>query len=152
MKWVQLLIFGTSGLALLLVGISWGLEAYPICRDNVFTSGTVVDLYADRSGNTSDAVVLPVIEFTIRNNTKVRFRADAGTINPAEFEKGSTINVLYDPNNPSNARIGSYTQLWRGPLIAGAMGLLITLLSLLLFIKIGRFERALGALGSDSKS
>jgi hypothetical protein len=149
MKWAQLLIFGTIGLGLLSFGISGGLEAYPVFRNNVSTQGTVVDIVADQSGNKPDAGVIPVIEFVARNNTKVLFRAGAVSNDAPGFEKGSIINVLYDLNNPAKAQVGSYTQLWQRPLISENIELMLVFLSLLLFKKIGRFERALRDLGSD---
>jgi hypothetical protein len=151
MKWAQLLVFGTIGLALLSLGGIWGLGVYPIFRDTVSSQGTVVDLYVEGSGDSHDAVMLPVVEFVARNGVKVRFRAGGGSGSASEYEKGTRVDVLYDPNSPGTAYIGSYSQLWQRPLFAGGIGLVLIFLSVLLFKKIGSFERALTSFGSGKK-
>ncbi len=147
MKWAQLIFFGTIGLAALIGGIIWGFESYPILRDNVSALGTVVELEKVRNSQTSDVALRPLVEFITASNAKVRFRVRMGTDNAAEYEVGTTVDVLYDPRNPANARIGSFKQVLTGPLMAAGIGLALLLLSILLFVKIGRFEKDLRSLG-----
>jgi hypothetical protein len=151
MRWAVLLFFGTIGLAALVAGTIWGLESYPVFRDTVPAQGTVVEEFADKAGKTSEVVYFPVVEFSIAGNDKVRFRSVTGSIGSPEYEAGTTVDVLYDPRNPADARIGSFKQLWSGPLTTGGLGLILFLLSLLLFVKIGRFEKGLKVLGSGKK-
>jgi hypothetical protein len=151
MRWAVLLIFGTIGLAALVAGTIWGLESYAVFRDNVSTRGTVVEEFADKAGKTSEVVYFPVVEFSTTGNGKVCFRSVIGSIGSPGYDTGTTVDVLYDPRNPSNARIGSFKQLWQGPLTTGGLGLILFLLSLLLFVKIGRFEKGLKAVGSGKK-
>jgi hypothetical protein len=141
------LIFGTIGLAGLVAGMRWGLESYPVFRDNVQAQGTVVELAKEKSGVASGFVQVPVVEFSTQNNAKLRFRAGTGSDGVPGYEVGTTVDVLYDPRDPANARIGSFGQLWSAPLTAGVIGLLLMLLSILLFIKIGRFEKGLKSMG-----
>ena len=150
MKWAMLLIFGTIGQAALVAGTRWGLESYPVFRDNAQTQGTVVELAVEKDGTASGFVQLPVVEFSTPNNAKVRFRAGAGSDGDPEYDVGTTIDVLYDPRDPANARIGSFGQLWSAPLMAGGFGLALVLLSILLFVKIGRFEKGIKAMGPGS--
>jgi len=152
MKWAMLLIFGTLGLAVLFAGTKWGLESYPLIRDNVSTQGVVVEEFADKTGKTSEVVYFPVVEFLTSGSVKVRFRSVIGSTGSPEYEAGTTVDVLYDPRNPANARIGSFKQLWSGPLTTGGLGLIFFLLSLLLFVKIGRFEKGLKMVGSGKRA
>lgn len=148
MRWAQLFIFGIIGVAALIGGTTMGLEYYPILRDNTTTQGLVVELQREKSGATSDVLFFPVVEFSTGTNAKVRFRANAVSEGDPAYEVGTTVDVLYDPRSPANARTGSVTHLLLGPLTAWGIGLVIILLSLLLFVKIGRFEKGLKALGS----
>jgi uncharacterized protein DUF3592 len=151
MKWAVLLIFGTIGLAALAGGTLWGLESYPVIRNNVPARGTVVEVIAEKSDASSGIAYFPIVEFSTEDNVRVRFRSATGSVGAAEYEAGTTVDVLYDPRNPANARIGSFKQLWAGPLTTGAIGFILFLLSLLLFVKIGRFEKGLRAVGSGKR-
>jgi len=147
MKWAVLLIFGTIGLAALIGGTLWGLESYPIIQANVSTQGTVVDQYQNKNEVTSEVIYYPVIEFSTTGAEKVRFRSSMGSAGAPAYDTGTLIDILYDPRNPMNAMIGSFKQLMMGPVITGGVGLVITLLSIVLFMKIGRFEKHLQAMG-----
>ena len=151
MRWAVLLIFGTIGLAALVAGTIWSLESYPIFRDNVSTRGDVVGEYTEKAGKTSEVVYFPVVEFSIAGGVKMRFRSAVGSTGSPEYETGTMVDVLYDPRNPANARIGSFKSLLMGPLTTGGLGIILFLLSLMLFVKIGRFEKGLKALGSGKK-
>jgi len=146
-KWAILLIFGMIGLAALVAGTLWGLESYPVFRDNAQTQGTVVELAVEKGGTASDFVHLPVVEFSTPDNAKVRFKAVAGSDGDPGYDVGTTVDVLYDPRNPANARLGSFGQLWSASLMAGGFGLALVLMSILLFVKIGRFEEGIKAMG-----
>ena len=151
MRWAVLVIFGTIGLVLFAGGARWGLESYPVYRDSISTRGTVVDLYEEKGGKSSDVVYYPVVEFLTGSNAKVRFRDGTGALGAPAYETGAPVNVLYDPVHPADARIGSFMQLWSGPLTAWGIGLVLLFLTLLLFVKIGRFEKGLKALGSGKR-
>ena len=151
MRWAVLLLFGTIGLAALISGTRWGLESWPLYRESVSALGTVVDQFQKKDDKTSEVVFFPVVEFSTPTSEKVRFRGSAGSSNIPGYEAGTTVDVFYDPRNPANARIGSLKQLWTVPLTAGAIGLVLLLLSAALFVKIGRFERHLQSMGPRNK-
>jgi uncharacterized protein DUF3592 len=150
-RWAVLLIFGTIGLAALVAGTIWGLDSYPIFRDNVPARGIVVEEFLDKAGKTSEVVYFPIVEFSTATSVTVRFRASTGAGGAPEYDVGQAVDVLFDPRNPANARVGSFKQLWMGPLTIGGIGLILFLLSLLLFVKIGRFEKSIEAVGSGKK-
>jgi hypothetical protein len=151
MRWAVLLIFGTIGLAALAGGTIWGLEVYPVFRDNVSARGTVVEAGAEKSVAAPPGTSSPLVEFTTAGGVKVRFRARTGWESSSGHEVGDEVDVLYDPRNPDDARIGSVGQLWAGPLTTGGLGLLLLALSLLLFVKIGRFEKGIKSVGAGKK-
>lgn len=60
----------------------------------------------------------PVIEYFVEG---IRYQFESSTCsNPSV---GDSIKVLYDPNNPVDARDGSFTSIWLGPLIAFLIGI-----------------------------
>ena len=129
----------------------WGLESYPLLRANVSTQGTVVDQYQKKNEKTSEIVYYPVIEFSKTSAEKVRFQSNAGSAGAPAYEVGTSVDVLYDPHNPVNAMIGSFRELLTGPLMTAGTGLLLLVLSIILFLKIGRFEKHLQSMGLHKK-
>jgi hypothetical protein len=151
MKWAVLLIFGTIGLAALIGGVIWGLESYPVFHTNESTQGTVVDQFQKKNEKTFEVVYFPVIEFISTKAERVRFQSSAGSTGAPAYDAGTIVDVLYDPHNPKNAMIGSFKQLWLGPLTTGGIGFILLLLSIVLFVKIGRFEQHLQSMGPYKK-
>jgi hypothetical protein len=74
----------------------------------------------------------PVVSFTTLSGEKLTFRSTTGEGRPKAV--GSEVTVLYDPENPSGATLGTFKALWLFPvalslagmpfLILGMMGLL----------------------------
>jgi hypothetical protein len=46
--------------------------------------------------------------------------------NPPQFKVGQSIEVLYDPQNPSNARIKKWINLYFLPVLLGFLGLIFS--------------------------
>ncbi len=151
MKWAVLLLFGTVGLAALIGGTMWGLESYPIFHANDSIQGTVVDQYQKKNEKTTEVVYFPLIEISSTGGEKVRFQSSIGSAGAPAYDNGTIVSVLYDPHNPAKVMIGSFKQLWIGPLTIGGVGLVITLLSIVLFMKIRRFEKHLQSMGLQKK-
>src|SRR5512134_1265888 len=103
MKWAVLLIFGTIGLAALAGGTIWGLEVYPVFRDNVPARGTVVEAGVEKSAAASPAASFSLVEFAAADGVKVRFRARTDWEASPGHEAGDEVDVLYDPRNPADA-------------------------------------------------
>jgi len=86
----------------------------------VRTVGTVVEnvpkTQEDTSHNgTVETLYYPRIRFQTASGREIFFlREDVGT-NPPWHKLGETVNVLYDPRNPSAARIKSWWSLWGDP-------------------------------------
>jgi hypothetical protein len=151
MKWAVLLIFGTIGLAALIGGTKWGLESYPISRNYVSAQGTVVEYAMEKNDKKNTIMYYPVVEFLTASNAKVRFRSTEGSDGTPAYETGATVDVMYDLRSPSNARIGSIKELWTAPIMAGGVGMVLLLLSIVLFVKIGSFEKHLKSMGPLKK-
>ena len=68
-----------------------------------------------------EAVFGPVVHFTSQNGEAVEFVSSTGS-NPPSYSRGERVEVLYQPEEPQNAKINSFFSLWGGPVILGGLG------------------------------
>jgi hypothetical protein len=90
----------------------------------------VVDLVAHSVQSTSDEdaqlFYYPVVEFNLPDETHLRIELSQGS-RPPSYAKGDQVTILYNPVQPNQARIRSFTSallLWVVPLITGLLGLI----------------------------
>lgn len=88
--------------------------------------GTVVDLVAvdamrDHRRSTASRVYKPTVHFINNQGQKVTFTSSLGS-NPPSYTKGQTLEVLYDPAEPQQARINELFSLWGDAIFLGGMG------------------------------
>jgi len=89
------------------------------------TRGTVVDLVEDRD---SDGVTYsPVVRFTAPDGQEVTY-TESFSGNPAPYDVGESVEVLYSRDQPRKGRIKGFMSLWMGPVILGGMGTLFALI------------------------
>jgi uncharacterized protein DUF3592 len=93
--------------------------------------GTVIALDRSRSssGSGSSTMYRPVVEFTSGTGKRIEFTSSVGT-SPPSHRVGEPVTVLYNPADPSSARIKSFFQLWFGFLIVFFLGLVFTAIGL----------------------
>ncbi len=65
----------------------------------------------------------PVVSFEVPEGGTRRIRGNVSSSKGAPT--GQSAQVLYDPRNPSRARIKGFFQIWGGTLVASVLGLLI---------------------------
>jgi hypothetical protein len=106
------------GAALLAAAGYMGLQVKQLIAVAAKAEGTVVDFERRSSkGGTSYA---PVFAFTAADGATRRFT----TSGSGDYKKGESVEVLYDPQNPEDARLNTFMELWFGSLAVGAFGLL----------------------------
>ncbi|MDH4207497.1 MAG: DUF3592 domain-containing protein [Anaerolineae bacterium] len=110
----------------LLIGLSEVYKVLQMERSWVSAPGTVVNntIVAFATG----ASYAPVVEFRTMEGKTVRFVDSVGTI-PPDYEVGTEVKVLYDPEDVHSARVVSWTRLWLGPTILTAAGVLPMLIA-----------------------
>ncbi len=91
--------------------------------------GKVVDVveqrYEDPETDNVSYYYVPVVEFKSRDGQRMRVQLTEGS-NPPSHEVGDEVTVLYEPENPSDARIksfGSTALMWILPGITGLLGI-----------------------------
>ena len=123
MKSLILVISAVCGLPFLGIGLH---EAYRNNRDIenfALASGMVVgNSYANvfNDGQVS-GVYLPIVEFVLPDGRKIRFTDRVGSL-PPDYEVGASLEIIYNPDNPSNARINSWKRLWLVPVLLMIVG------------------------------
>lgn len=142
MKWIALLAFGGVGLFALISGLMWGGNRYALSHNGVHVQGEVVEYYTDERTTTREerregranveTYYYPVIEFPDQKEKLIRFKAATGT-GAREFEIGSTVALVYDPADPYDAMIDTFSHLWEGPIIVSIVGLIMFIMGVVTF-------------------
>ena len=78
--------------------------------------GTVTGFRISRS-----SYYYPVVAFKTAEGTQIQFVENNGSSSPA-FVKGQQVEVIYLPENPNNAKINTFFDLWALPLFLAMFG------------------------------
>lgn len=103
------------GFILIIVGLGWLARSLFVTVAFVQTNGVVVDI--DVSGD----FYYPVIVFDGPDGTPITFRSNVGRAKSV-YEREDYVTVVYDPNDPTAAKVGSTSELWFFPLILVGVG------------------------------
>ena len=85
--------------------------------------GSVVDLVV-RTDQTGNELVYPVVAFTLPGGGRQTVQISEGSRPPA-YKQDESVTIAYDPGQPGNARISSFSNsanMWILPLITGILG------------------------------
>ena len=96
-------------------------------------SGIVVDVSVNRNDGTT--TYKPTVSYVDLNGVKQTgqtFLSSSGY----NFPRGSKINILYDPRDPSRIRMNSWFSLWGFPMVFLGVGLLLALIALIVALRI----------------
>jgi len=96
--------------------------------------GNVIDLVARRD-QAGKEFYYPVVEFYLPDGSFKLVQISEGSWPPA-YEKGQSVTVLYDPEQPLNARIKSASStalMWILSIITGALGVAFLIATLFVF-------------------
>lgn len=127
------------GIAFSLIGGVMALIAvFLFVRTRMFISnaqevkGTVIRMMYSHSSEGGGGYS-PVYQFKTIEGRLVE-KQDSLSSNPPMFTEGQTIDVLYEPANPENARIKKWMSLYFLPLLLGGMGLIFGGIGVVLLI------------------
>jgi hypothetical protein len=114
------IIFFIVGFVLLCVAgfLTWRTSRFTERAQS--TTGTVTALVPDHNSN-GKTTYAPVFSFKAADGKTYSITSSASN-NPPAFNVNDDVTVLYDPSNPSGARIDSTFQLWGAPMILGSVG------------------------------
>jgi hypothetical protein len=115
---------GTAGIVLLSVCLYAAVEKRTFTKTAIQVSGTVVELRD--AGDASRAV----ISFHDQQGHSHRLISKVAS-SPPRFEHGESVQVLFPPGHPDQARIDSFFENWFVSLITGGIGFALSLGSFL---------------------
>jgi len=137
---IVLPIFGAVGI-LMLVGAGYAYHnTNTFLKKSLKAEGTVIELMRSRSKrrytNSSGSVsrsskksYAPLVEFQTDDGNTVEFVSSSSS-NPPAYGEGDRVEVLYDPWEPTDAKINNFFSLWGLSGILGFMGAIFSAVSL----------------------
>lgn len=126
------IVFSLVGGLLALIGVFLFIRTRIFMNTAQEVKGTVVRMVwsSDSEGGGGYS---PVYQFrTIEG--RVIEKQDSLSSNPPMFKEGQTIDVLYEPANPQNARIKKWMSLYFVSVLLGGMGLIFGGIGVVLLI------------------
>ncbi|MBT3817485.1 MAG: DUF3592 domain-containing protein [Candidatus Magasanikbacteria bacterium] len=121
----------------IIFGLGSLLKNYFFIQKAVKTTGEVVEVvqitdnFIMRKVNRYRLRYSPKITFKIQSGENVTFIANNKTINSSLFSKGMSLSIAYEKNNPSNAKINEFNELYAGKIVYIIMSFIIFLFSVI---------------------
>jgi hypothetical protein len=145
-------IFAIVALILLAVSVVSVVQAVHRLSIEQAATGQVVKMVErrvldDSQTNHYQVYAYPVVAFSLGNGEQEQVELEEGAWPPA-YKAGDSVTVLYDPEQPQQARIQSSTSglfLWLWPAITGFIGLIFLMVSVMAF----RFRKSPDPLEED---
>lgn len=113
-----------GGLLLVVAMLMWNATRQFVASASTL-QGTVVELIEQRD---SDGVTYsPVVRFMAPDGNEVTY-TESFSGNPAPYDVGEGVEVLYSREHPDKRRIKGFMSLWLGPVILGGIGSVFVLI------------------------
>lgn len=104
-------------------------------KQSASTIGTVVNIEYARSDK-GEVTYYPIVAFQTLNGKKYQFRNTTGTTRrKRSYQEGVQVEVRYEIQNPANAKIAGFWELWGLIAILGGFGLLFLLTGAIIIFK-----------------
>jgi hypothetical protein len=123
MRTLLSLLFLVIGFLMLVWCVSTTSTSIHLKRDGVTGLGHVTGSATDNTSRGGRTLYAPVVEFVTRSGEKVTYQSRIYT--RTALPPGKLVTVLYDPANPHEARIDSFTEIWVFPLVGFVGGLIL---------------------------
>jgi len=114
------LIFGSVGFILIALALFFLVRTRSFINNSLQTQGTITQMAY--SSDSEGGGYTPVFRFRTMQGQEVEVAGGLRS-NPPQFKVGQVIDVLYDPDNPSRARIKKWFNLYFVPMLLGFLGL-----------------------------
>ena len=125
------IVFPLVGLLLVAISVFIFVRTRSFIGSSQEVKGKVVrNVYRSSSDGGGYA---PVFGFTTIDGRYVEVE-DKLESNPPQFREGEVLDILYDPQNPSRARVKKWMNLYFTPLLLGGMGVIFGGIGVVLLI------------------
>lgn len=128
------LLVWAGGVVLIALGVQEYDKSQTFKAKAMSTSGRVFgfEIYDAPGGDISDDIHYAMVVFALEDGREIRFRGPSkdGLV---KLHKGDKVTVLYDPADPTIAKVDNFMGLWFGATMLsgfGAAAILIPLLTL----------------------
>jgi hypothetical protein len=127
MKSASIIKYGFTALGIVLLGVALYLvqSTRTFLKEATTATGTVIELVRKHSSD-SDTYA-PVVRFVTDAGESIEFTSSTSN-NPPGYSEGESVEVLYRPAAPRDARINGFFSLWLGPIITGGLGTVFLLI------------------------
>ncbi len=114
------IVFGLVGGLLFVIGIFLFIRTRAFISSSQEVKGTVIRMLSS-SGSEGGTVYAPVFKFTTIQGQVMEVEEKVYS-SPPGFSVGEVVDILYDPQNPGNARAKKWSSLYFVPLLLSGMG------------------------------
>ena len=131
------------GITMAAVGVGVGFSTWRFLQVAESTEGVVVEFVENRSREDGRLRITyaPRVEFTSADGEVTTFVSNTRSGSPSH-EIGDPVDVLYDPDDASNANIDSWIGLWLIPIIFTIVGFIVLAITITLARHMGRTAAA----------
>jgi hypothetical protein len=113
-------LFSIIGLGLLIASLFIFLNTRSFINSSARATGTVVAHVSVKSSG-GDTTYAPVITFRTPDGQTIEFKSQTSSSSRSPAV-GQTVEVLYNPRNPQEASVNSFSSLWLLPIILSGLG------------------------------
>lgn len=141
-----------AGIASLALGVWLFVDSWSLAVRGVQAEGSVVRVEErfERCGSDCGGIFYyPIVRFRPAVGEEVEFRGHRNR--QSLYRRDSQVSVLYDPEAPTVARIGTFGVLWAPPLVLGGLGLGLLAFGIGLWIARDRRDRLDAWLGRHGR-
>ena len=109
------------GAGMLVAGLFWTSQTMNFLDRCVKTKGVVIELNWTHDVDHGPSAY-PVFQFVDeKTGQEITVHSGHGSY-PPDYQVGQEVDLLYDPENPHDAKIESFSELWGGQLILTGLG------------------------------
>jgi hypothetical protein len=114
------IVFGLVGALLGFIGVILWMRTQMFIARSKRTKGSITHLIYSRSSEGGGYA--PVFQFTTLSGQSIEV-SESLYSNPPGYSVGQSVDILYDPEKPSHARISKWSSLYFAPLLLSGMGI-----------------------------
>lgn len=114
--------FVVGGFVCLCIALGFLVHSAVFVRTAMRAQGRVVELRAHHDKN-NEVTYSPVVSFRDMRGSEHLVESHFSSF-PADHQVGESLPVLYRSEDPENAKVDVFMEIWGGAIIAGALGLI----------------------------
>jgi hypothetical protein len=125
-------IFAIAGLSVLTLSGFLFVGSQKFIKNSIVANGTVTEIVqkvSKGSDNTKSYTYSPMVSFTDGSGKEYSFVSGVSS-NPSPYHVGDNIKILYSPQNPYDAKIDKFFELWGGVIIAFILGIVFSIVGI----------------------